>query len=227
MTATLPDDVWTRLDPTSGALPRRTRLRLAVTGFALLGALALGAVLWRGGAITPRLAAFPGFDARYVYSDGTVEFPFNQVTQPSTRLRHMLYLHNDGSQTVELTGIGADAPGLRLVRVALGDVHRTDNRWSSGGAELRPGDTYRLHPDERITVEIDYEIVDCDLVPYERLGVPVRVRRFFGEQTVQVYPPNVIVLPDGGWDATDFPDSRAIGWQRYLAVAACGRLPRI
>ncbi|MDI1466008.1 hypothetical protein QEZ54_34035 [Catellatospora sp. KI3] len=225
MTATLPDDVWNRLDPAAGALPRRTRLRLAVTGFALLGALGVGAGLWFAGAIVPRLEATPGFDAQYVRPDGTLEQPFGRFAPPSRRMRHTLYLHNGGSDPVELTGIGADAPGLRVVRVALGDTHLTGNRWSTGGAEFKPGDTYQLRPDEQLTVELDYDVTDCDLVSAGQPGVPVRLRRFFGEQTVLVYPPNVVIEP-GGWHATEFPDPRAVGWQRYLAEAACGRLPK-
>lgn len=98
------DEVWAELDHDAGRLPRRRERQLAVAPVILLLVLSAGVVVWRSGAVVPRVAwANLGYSA-------SSDLERRIVT-------HSVAIANRGWPSVHITGVGRSGPGLELVEV--------------------------------------------------------------------------------------------------------------
>jgi hypothetical protein len=110
---------------------------------------------------------------------------------------------NSGWVPLTLVGVGRSGPGLELARVE-GILPIT----------LGPGDA--------TTFILTYRITDCAAVPHDPWPVPVRVKRWWGEQTAYIPLPTEPAddgLAEYSYSGDD--DPYALQWQRYLADGAC------
>lgn len=157
------DEVWQRLDPNAGKLPRRTAVRLGVAAVAALVLLAAGVAVWRTGLIVPRLA----------WPDGLHEWS----TDPDGTLRIDFLVSNEGEFPVTVENVGRSAPGLQLLGVVAGTV---------GFPSSEPVFPTRLAPHTGVGAVLIYRITSCLEAPTGSWPVTARVERPWGTMTVEV-----------------------------------------
>jgi hypothetical protein len=108
---------------------------------------------------------------------------------------------NDGWVSITVLGIGRDMPGMRLIGVE-GQFPST------------------LAPGQSASFAVNYRITDCEAVSADEWPVPVRVRRWWGEQTDYVdLPPQAMDVPDTVYYLGD--GGHEAQWQYNLASIAC------
>ncbi len=224
----LTDGVWRDLDPRTGMLPTRTSRRLALVAAALLVVALAGVLVDRSGALAPRLAADPGWDGWYVYGDATdplarTDSLLSRSPVPTEHIAQQFSVSHDNFMPLTIVGVDHDRPGMRVERVAVGDVHfDTDLRMvRAGGQTLAPDRPHVLAPGESLQITIFYHVTDCRAVPASVQPIPVRIRRTTGLHTIEVplYP----LRPhrQGGWRVSTAGDPDAVPWQRFLTDHVC------
>jgi hypothetical protein len=125
---------------------------------------------------------------------------YGSVSGPDIPLSQDIVVTNRGWLPVTVVGAGRNMPGLHLLSVQ-GGLPRT------------------LHRGEQLTIQVQYQVVDCAAVPTGEWPVPVRVRMWWGVQTVYIGVPRVPgPIPDG---LIVEPVMRQ--WQDALARNACHR----
>jgi hypothetical protein len=219
MATVIDDDVWRKLDPSTGRLKRRTRLRVTVALALALATLIVAGYVHSSGLFSPRLTLFHS-DSAYEYPDGSDWLIFNDSTQRTTRVRQALIVENNGWYALTIVGADRDRPGMRVTQVTIGDIHLEGNTWRTGGRPLTPGAPYRLEPGASVSIQVHYDITDCRAVPPTPEPIPLRVIGPLGARTVDVPVPPLNVS-DGGWQVSDPSDPDAVQWQRYLADRVC------
>ncbi|HEU5111114.1 MAG TPA: hypothetical protein VFT95_21445, partial [Micromonosporaceae bacterium] len=198
---------------------RRERLPVRALAAAVLG----GAAVVRSGAVTPRLAVDAGWSASYEYPDATSRAMVSFGHPVSTHVSQAFELANEGWTDLEILGMDTDRAGMRLERVALGRTYFDQERdmWRVGGDTLTAERPYLLKGGASVHVTIYYHVTDCRAVPASPQPVPVRVRRLFGERTVDVVLPTVRMDTTGGYGVSVPGDPEAIPWQRFIAAHVC------
>ena len=190
----LADDVWARLDPRAGAVSRTVARRYKVS--AVLIALLIAAFLsiWKSGFIWAQVG-------RTWAVGGQKADPVARTITTDVEIR------NDGWRAVGVESVGSDGPGLKVL--SLGHALSNAEDWRVPPFYLKPGET--------ATLSITYKITDCAAVPTGRFPITVRLRRFWGTQTVDL-------TMDRAFRSTGPGQASAIGpeWQRDLADRACG-----
>ena len=121
-----------------------------------------------------------------------------------TFIEHSVEIRNTGWVPITILGAAESGPGLRLDRI-------------DGSFPMT------VEPDATVSFVVRFTVTDCAAIPTGAWPMPVRVDRWWGEQTVLIdIPP----MPDQ--DAPAFQtyigeDPNAIPWQRQLTKVACGR----
>jgi hypothetical protein len=221
VTVQVKDDVWRRLDPTGGQLPTRSRRRIVVTVIVLALLTGAATAVESSGVIVPHISADGGWDGAWVHGDEADPLVDRRHDQVTTHVSQTLQITNDSGYPLSIIGVDRDQPGMRVERVALGDVHFDAGRhtWRTGGATLVDG--YQLAPHEDVQVTLFYDITDCAAITAEVQTIPVRVRRWFGTQTVPISPLPLRPYRTGGWMVSTADDPEAVQWQRFLADHVC------
>jgi hypothetical protein len=189
------DDVWAQLDPRAGAVERAAARRYVRLGVLAALVLAAAGTVWTSGLAWAHVER--------PWAEG-----FAQKADPVARtITTDFVIKNDGWRAIGIEDIGADGPGLRVLRTGHPLVNADD--WRTVPFWLKPGET--------ATLSITYQITDCAAVTSGEFAIPVRVHRFWGTQTVDITLPRAyrevsphIASPVG-------PE-----WQRDLADQACG-----
>jgi hypothetical protein len=212
---------WNRIQADTAVLPRRTRGLLVTAAIALTVALLTGLSLHTSGAITPHLRDPGGWNALLVSPDGEENVFDRFRAAPTTHVGQQISVTNEGSFPVTIVGVDVDRPGMRVERVTVGDIHLDTVRhmWPPGGETLTGART--LQPDETLTITVYYDITDCEAITAEVQPVPIRLRRWWGVQTLDVTLPPVRPFRSGGWEVSTAADGRAVQWQRMLADHVC------
>jgi hypothetical protein len=188
------DDVWARLDPRAGAVSRTVARRYKVT--AVVAALVMAAFVstWKSGLIWAQV--------------GKTSASGGQNADPAARtITTDVEIRNDGWRAVGVESVGSDGPGLKVL--SLGHP-----LWPAGDWRIPP---FYLKPGETATVSITYQITDCAAVPKGWFPITVRLRRFWGTQTVDLTMDRAFRATRAGQVAPIGPE-----WQRELADRACG-----
>jgi hypothetical protein len=115
---------------------------------------------------------------------------------------HDLVLENQGWTPVTLTGVGRDGPGLKLDRV-----------FTVFPLTLKPG--------QQVTINLTYRITDCAAVTRDAWPVPVRIDRWWGEQTAYVDLPTMTSDDAPGSYSYSGENPYAVQWQYAFADRAC------
>jgi hypothetical protein len=186
------DEVWAQLDPRAGALSRAdTRLITRLTALAVVVAAAAMA-LWVSGFVRANLSWSDSQGYGSSFNPHTHTFSTDVVVK------------NNGWTAVRVTGIGGDGAGLHLTGTTQPHI----------STDLGRTVPFTLEPGQTAILALDYQVTDCAAVTSGSFPVPVRVKRFWGTQTVSV---------GIATDLESTPSSaRTVEWQRWLADQTCG-----
>ena len=193
------DEVWQRLDPVAGRLPRRSVRRLRVIIAAASVLVTVAALVWYSGAAVPRL--------RWSEEGG-----FMWATGPDF-VSQAVHVVNDGWLTVSIVGAGRSGPGLKLIAVQDGPPDPVMVRSNPLPHVLQPG--------ESLTLVVVYRITDCSVITTDPWPVPVRVQRPWGTQTVDIPVPPQVGTRNSGYASG--PYLPMIEWQRAISDQLCSR----
>ena len=122
-------------------------------------------------------------------------------------------MQNTGARELELLGLGADLPGLRLVDV-VGAGDPFDYRSVGEGADPLP--PFVLRKDAVVEITLVYRLEACSAVPDDRRPMPVTVRAGRADGTLQV------PLPTAPADDEDAGPDDEDQWQNVLVRDLCG-----
>jgi len=189
------DEVWQQLDPNAGRLPRRTTNRMRYLGVVAVIAAVGIGAVWRTGVFEPRLE-HNRHAGRWASASPV----------PERTIERSVTVINRGWVPLTIVGAGRDGPGLELTGV-------------------QAAFPVTLGRGEEVEFAVAYRVTDCAAVPREPWPVPVRVRMWYGERTVEVELPT-----ESGPDAPDAyqytgPDPYGVEWQWWLADLACNPRP--
>lgn len=162
------DDVWRQLDPRAGALSPRQRRRAATVTTVAVTVLVAGFAVDRSGLVRARLD--------YNLRQGLQ----SSVSMNPKILAEQVPVKNSGWTTVRVTGIGHDAPGLRLVGPS--DTAGLKQVTEMGGRQA----PFDLPPGQTVIMVVAYQVIDCAAVPTGPLSIPVRVDRPWGTETISL-----------------------------------------
>jgi len=158
VTPGISDEVWRRLDPSAGALSRRTVIRMWAAAAAAVLLVIVGMQIWRTGIVVPRL----------VWPEGLTQFEENPDW-----VRVQIVVSNAGQFPVTVRDVGRSGPGLELLGVE--------------GWERSPSPfPTTLQPGEGVGATLVYRITDCDGAPAGDWPVTALVDRPWGTMTVEV-----------------------------------------
>jgi hypothetical protein len=159
---TITDEVWQRLDPNAGKLPRRTAFRLGIAAVVALLLFVAGVAVWRTGLVVPRLAWPDGLHEWSMTPDGTARIDF--------------LVENEGWFPVTVEGVGRSGPGMQLLEVVGGTV---------GYPSSDPVFPVRLAPHTGVGAVLIYRLSSCQ-PPAGSWPVTAQVTRPWGTMTVDV-----------------------------------------
>jgi hypothetical protein len=174
--------------------PRAGRLSREATRRLVIGVLVVLALVASGGLAWQSGLILP----RVVWPETA---GWGASSGPGT-ISHQLVMENQGWTPVTLTGAGRDGPGLTLDRV-----------FTVFPVTLKPG--------QQITIDLTYRITDCAAITRDPWPVPVRIDRWWGEQTAYLDLPTM--TSDDAPDDFSYSGENpyAVEWQYALADLAC------
>ncbi|MGX6607261.1 hypothetical protein ACWKSP_34820 [Micromonosporaceae bacterium Da 78-11] len=165
-----------------------------------------GVLVSRSGAMTPRISTAGGWSG--AVEDGSTSTLMTSRSDGGarglTRVSQSFTIVNDGWFPLEIVGVDTDRPGMHVERAVVGD-----------------GLPHLLRHNESATVTVHYDITDCAAVSSSPQPVPVRVERWFGEQSIPVSLRPLHPYREGGWAVSNPGDPQTVQWQRFLADYTC------
>ncbi|MFC4591667.1 hypothetical protein [Sphaerisporangium corydalis] len=200
------DQVGATIEPVAGLssrLPAYKRAILVSTVLATVGLLLGAGWVWDRGLIVPVLPDTHGVGHPYKKNTGFV------VT---------LWLTNRADHDVVLLGAGQDGRGLKLSAV---QVNSPDALPELRLDRLRTtGFPATLGRDVTAELRLFYTVTDCSAVTAGPWPVPIRVRQWWGEMSVDLRPEIDTEFMDDA-PAADGMNGKSRGWQRSLADQVC------
>jgi len=115
---------------------------------------------------------------------------------------HEVVVENQGWTPLTIVAVGRSGPGLELT-------------------EVRGTFPVTLQPGDQTSFYVVYRVTDCTAVSNEPFPVPVRVERWWGEQTAYIEIPTYPSRDRPGSYSYSGQDPYAVQWQRGMADFGC------
>ncbi|MFG3435797.1 hypothetical protein ACGF0J_01015 [Nonomuraea sp. NPDC047897] len=162
------DEVWERLDPTTGTGGRAERRRVLRAAGALASVALVTAVGWWSGAVAPRLVETPRHVQIRAFED--------ELGRPGALLVETgRWIANEGRLPVTINGVAMRGPGVRVTSVTVAD-----------GGSL----PVTIPPGERAAFVIGIDVTDCDSASTAAPDLVVDTESWWGSRAATVGRPD-------------------------------------
>ncbi|MBB6350599.1 hypothetical protein ACWGH8_12055 [Nonomuraea muscovyensis] len=161
------DEVWARLEPTTGMGGRAERRRVLRAAWALASVALVTALGWGSGAVAPRLVETPRDIGTRTFED--------ELGRPGAILVEMeRWIENEGWLPVTINGVAMRGPGVRVASVTVAD-----------GGSL----PVTIPPGERAAFVLGIDVTDCDSARTAPPDLVVDSEHWWGSRATTVSRP--------------------------------------